>query len=194
MTSGSVTADHAVSSRSEELRRQAMHVSCRRRSLGEGTRDRALQGQGEREPETLRPVIAGVERHPFPGDRVQGLEPLRGGHGLPGGGTAGHQRHPPVGLAQNLGRGADGQSPGPVPPGTRTSSAEPKAGRRPRERHARAATHPSDPITAGSEVPGPKVPSGVCPSSGPRSSPCPAGPGRRTRNGCGQLTLSGGSL
>ena len=108
MTSGSVTADQAVSSRCEKLRRQAVHVSCGRHSLGEGTRDRALQGQDESEPETLRPVIASVECHPFPGDRVQGLEPLRDGHGLPGGGTAGHQRHPPVGLGQNLAQARTG--------------------------------------------------------------------------------------
>ena len=79
-----------------ELRRQPIHVSCRRRNLGEGARYRALQGEGEREPETLRLVIAGVQRDPFPGYRVQGLEPLRDGHGLPGGGTAGHQRHSPA--------------------------------------------------------------------------------------------------
>ena len=111
MTSGSVTADHAASSRPEELRRQPVHVNCRRRGLGEGARDRALQGQHEREPETLRPVIAGVERHPFPGDRIQGTEPLRDGHGLPGGRTAGHQRHPPVGLSQNLAQARTGNRP-----------------------------------------------------------------------------------
>ena len=95
----------------EELRRQPMHVRCRRRGLGEGTRDRALQGQDEREPEPLRPVIVGVECHPFPGDRVQGPEPLRDGHGLPGGGTAGHQRDPPVGLGQKLGQARTGNRP-----------------------------------------------------------------------------------
>ena len=84
----------------QELRRQPVHVSCRRRA-GEGTRDRARQGHDEREPETLRPVIVGVQRHPFPGDRAQGPEPLCDGHGLPGGRTTGHQRHPPIRLGQN---------------------------------------------------------------------------------------------
>ena len=95
----------------DKLRRQPVHVRRRRRSPGEGTRDRALQGQDEREPEALRPVVAGVECHPFPGDRAQGLEPLRDGHGLPCAGAAGHQRHPPVGLGENLGQARTGNRP-----------------------------------------------------------------------------------
>jgi hypothetical protein len=88
----------------EKVRRQPVHVRGRVGGLGEGARDRALQGQGERQPEALRPVVIGVERHPFPGDRAQGLEPLRNGHGLPGGRTAGHQGYAPVGLGQDIGQ------------------------------------------------------------------------------------------
>ena len=62
-------------------------------------------------------------------------------------------------------RGADGQSPGPVLPGTRTSSAEPKAGRLQRP-PARTPMHPG-PIMPGSGGKGPKVHPTSYPSSGP---------------------------
>jgi hypothetical protein len=52
--------------------------------------------------------------------------------------------------------------------------------------------HHHDPITPGSEVPGPNVPSGVLPRA--RVIPAQATTNQRTRNGCGQLTPSGGSL
>ena len=156
----------------EKARRQPVHVRCRLRELREGARDRAPQAQGQRDPEALRPVVVGVECHPFPADRVQGPEPLRHRYGLPGGGPAGHQRDPPVGLGQDLGQ---------APPGNRPDRYRraPELRTWHRKRAARGdgprapTTHMRPAITPGSEVLGPKVPSCVWP--GLRTRVIPAG-------------------
>ena len=84
MTSGSCTADHVLSSRSRNSGGSPC-MSALGAGRGEGARDGAVQGQDERQPETLGPVVVGVQGHPFPGDRAPGLEPLRDRYGFAGG-------------------------------------------------------------------------------------------------------------
>ena len=102
MTTGSATADQAVSSRarnSDGSRCTSVAATAAWAKAPGTARCRARTNVSQNRSGRSSPSSSVTHSRR---DRVQGPEPLRDGYGLPGGGTAGHQRHPPVGLSQNL--------------------------------------------------------------------------------------------